>query len=67
MKFFSREKSSQILYLEPKPTWDSPSIKVGEQQYEEKYVMNNYFGLGIDAKIILEFHKFRDEYPKKTR
>lgn len=28
--------------------------------------MNNYFGLGVDAKIVLEFHKKRDASPKST-
>uniref|UniRef100_A0A8K9XRR6 Diacylglycerol kinase n=1 Tax=Oncorhynchus mykiss TaxID=8022 RepID=A0A8K9XRR6_ONCMY len=28
-------------------------------------VMNNYFGIGLDAKISLEFNNKRDEHPKK--
>uniref|UniRef100_A0A8C9TKL0 Diacylglycerol kinase n=1 Tax=Scleropages formosus TaxID=113540 RepID=A0A8C9TKL0_SCLFO len=31
----------------------------------EKCVMNNYFGIGLDAKISLEFNNKRDEHPKK--
>ncbi|XP_058856596.1 diacylglycerol kinase delta-like isoform X2 [Acipenser ruthenus] len=34
-------------------------------QYTEKCVMNNYFGIGLDAKISLEFNNKRDEHPKK--
>ena len=30
----------------------------------EKSVMNNYFGIGIDAKISLDFHNKREENPK---
>uniref|UniRef100_A0A4W6CKA1 Diacylglycerol kinase n=1 Tax=Lates calcarifer TaxID=8187 RepID=A0A4W6CKA1_LATCA len=30
-----------------------------------KCVMNNYFGIGLDAKISLEFNNKRDEHPKK--
>ncbi len=26
-------------------------------------VMNNYLGIGIDAKVALEFHSMREEYP----
>ncbi|XP_021707922.1 diacylglycerol kinase eta-like [Aedes aegypti] len=35
--------------------------------YSEKAVMNNYFGIGIDAKISLDFHNKREEHPEKCR
>ena len=34
---------------------------------KEKSVMNNYFGIGIDAKISLDFHNKREEKPEKSR
>ncbi|CAG0883354.1 unnamed protein product [Darwinula stevensoni] len=35
--------------------------------FEEKTVMSNYFGIGIDAKITLAFHRKREEHPEKCR
>uniref|UniRef100_A0A4W3HB93 Diacylglycerol kinase n=1 Tax=Callorhinchus milii TaxID=7868 RepID=A0A4W3HB93_CALMI len=35
--------------------------------YHEKCVMNNYFGIGLDAKISLEFNNKREEHPEKCR
>jgi len=29
------------------------------------FVMNNYFGIGIDADLALDFHKAREENPDK--
>lgn len=29
--------------------------------------MNNYFGIGLDAKITLDFQNKRDEHPEKCR
>ncbi|KAL2081738.1 hypothetical protein ACEWY4_023591 [Coilia grayii] len=37
------------------------------QGYMEKCVMNNYFGIGLDAKISLEFNNKREEHPEKCR
>jgi len=33
--------------------------------FEEKCVMNNYLGIGLDAKISLDFNQLRDEHPEK--
>lgn len=46
------------------PLMDPEEIMQG---YYEKCVMNNYFGIGIDAKISLDFHNKREEYPEKCR
>uniref|UniRef100_H3B529 Diacylglycerol kinase n=1 Tax=Latimeria chalumnae TaxID=7897 RepID=H3B529_LATCH len=41
------------------------SVKKAKVQFSERCVMNNYFGIGLDAKISLEFNNKRDEHPKK--
>uniref|UniRef100_H0UU19 Diacylglycerol kinase n=1 Tax=Cavia porcellus TaxID=10141 RepID=H0UU19_CAVPO len=34
-------------------------------RFKEKCVMNNYFGIGLDAKISLEFNTRREEHPEQ--
>lgn len=29
----------------------------------QRRVMNNYLGIGVDAKVSLEFHRLRDQFP----
>ncbi|NXO85919.1 DGKD kinase, partial [Sitta europaea] len=41
------------------------SLFTAFSHFLEKCVMNNYFGIGLDAKISLEFNNKRDEHPKK--
>uniref|UniRef100_A0A672RYI8 Diacylglycerol kinase n=1 Tax=Sinocyclocheilus grahami TaxID=75366 RepID=A0A672RYI8_SINGR len=43
----------------------SLSLQSASTAPREKCVMNNYFGIGLDAKISLEFNNKRDEHPKK--
>jgi len=48
----------------------SPLMDVDEDptdMVDEKCVMNSYFGIGIDAKITLDFHMKREEHPEKCR
>ncbi|NWS60918.1 DGKD kinase, partial [Chunga burmeisteri] len=41
------------------------TLSAAFSHFLEKCVMNNYFGIGLDAKISLEFNNKRDEHPKK--
>lgn len=45
----------------------SSLLLFGSECYTEKCVMNNYFGIGLDAKISLDFNNKRDEHPEKCR
>uniref|UniRef100_A0A8K9URC1 Diacylglycerol kinase n=1 Tax=Oncorhynchus mykiss TaxID=8022 RepID=A0A8K9URC1_ONCMY len=55
--------SSSSIVLEKPESLSPPSFN--EDQCSEKCVLNNYFGIGLDAKISLEFNNKRDEHPKK--
>ncbi|XP_058910365.1 diacylglycerol kinase delta isoform X2 [Kogia breviceps] len=44
-----------------------PETPLCREYYTEKCVMNNYFGIGLDAKISLDFNNKRDEHPEKCR
>ncbi|XP_064877855.1 diacylglycerol kinase delta isoform X1 [Oncorhynchus nerka] len=59
----SPSSSSSTIVLEKPESLSPPSFN--EDQCSEKCVMNNYFGIGLDAKISLEFNNKRDEHPKK--
>ncbi|XP_052783557.1 diacylglycerol kinase delta-like isoform X2 [Mya arenaria] len=37
------------------------------EEYTERCVMNNYLGIGLDAKIMLDFQNRREEHPEKFR
>ncbi|MEQ2309567.1 hypothetical protein AMECASPLE_000274 [Ameca splendens] len=73
-----RENSEELKDAEPrglsptspivleKPESPTPvTFSEDSVQCTEKCVMNNYFGIGLDAKISLEFNNKRDEHPKK--
>ncbi|NWT01737.1 DGKD kinase, partial [Mionectes macconnelli] len=55
------QPSGVSVQLPPNPL----SLSAVFSRFSEKCVMNNYFGIGLDAKISLEFNNKRDEHPKK--
>ncbi|KAI1898206.1 hypothetical protein AGOR_G00069960 [Albula goreensis] len=57
--------TSTSIILEKSESFSSMLISEDSVQCSEKCVMNNYFGIGLDAKISLEFNNKRDEHPKK--
>ncbi|XP_062533687.1 diacylglycerol kinase theta isoform X7 [Armigeres subalbatus] len=51
----------------PRPSQTNSAV-VGATQSEDNsqiFVMNNYFGIGIDADLCLDFHNAREENPLK--
>ncbi|XP_072231926.1 diacylglycerol kinase delta isoform X1 [Leuresthes tenuis] len=53
------------IVLEKPESLNTITFSEDSVQCSEKCVMNNYFGIGLDAKISLEFNNKRDEHPKK--
>ncbi|XP_015250894.1 PREDICTED: diacylglycerol kinase delta-like isoform X1 [Cyprinodon variegatus] len=53
------------IVLEKPESLNTVTFSEDTVQCTEKCVMNNYFGIGLDAKISLEFNNKRDEHPKK--
>ncbi|XP_008433540.1 diacylglycerol kinase eta isoform X1 [Poecilia reticulata] len=53
------------IVLEKTESLNAVTFNEDTVQCTEKCVMNNYFGIGLDAKISLEFNNKRDEHPKK--
>uniref|UniRef100_A0A8C7XU85 Diacylglycerol kinase n=1 Tax=Oryzias sinensis TaxID=183150 RepID=A0A8C7XU85_9TELE len=51
----------------PVNSFASLAVSPCREGYMEKCVMNNYFGIGLDAKISLEFNNKREEHPEKCR
>lgn len=40
-------------------------VSGGSEDNTAIFVMNNYFGIGIDASLCLDFHNAREENPNK--
>lgn len=43
----------------------SSSTAISNEDNTQIFVMNNYFGIGIDADLCLDFHNAREENPNK--
>ncbi|XP_077284863.1 diacylglycerol kinase theta isoform X2 [Arctopsyche grandis] len=60
-----------VFHPEDKPDQELPkqlpAVAAGSQSEDNSqiFVMNNYFGIGIDADLCLDFHNAREENPNK--
>ncbi|XP_033325346.1 diacylglycerol kinase theta isoform X11 [Megalopta genalis] len=52
---------------EDKQLINNPGVGATNEDNSQIYVMNNYFGIGVDAELCLAFHKAREENPDKFR
>ncbi|XP_064206522.1 diacylglycerol kinase delta-like isoform X2 [Anguilla rostrata] len=57
--------STSTIVLQKSESFGSVLLSDDSVLCTEKCVMNNYFGIGLDAKISLEFNNKRDVHPKK--
>ena len=49
------------------PSHDSIKRKLSIQELDDITTMNNYIGIGLDAKIALDFHNLREEHPEQCK
>ncbi|CAF1594624.1 unnamed protein product, partial [Adineta ricciae] len=64
----TQKKAIKPILNQPPPSVALPiAIQEGttNEDKTEMFVMNNYFGLGLDADICLDFHMAREENPNK--
>ena len=58
-----------MLFWLSRPISEDTPETIGSAQTNEDnaqiFVMNNYFGLGLDADLCLDFHNAREEQPEK--
>ncbi|XP_045120127.1 diacylglycerol kinase theta-like isoform X2 [Portunus trituberculatus] len=51
--------------MEDKPTQTNSTAGSTSEDNTQIFVMNNYFGIGIEAELCLDFHNAREENPNK--
>uniref|UniRef100_A0A8D1GC62 Diacylglycerol kinase n=1 Tax=Sus scrofa TaxID=9823 RepID=A0A8D1GC62_PIG len=61
------ERVYVLIFMNCRNVFLKINVPLREYGYSEKCVMNNYFGIGLDAKISLEFNNKREEHPEKCR
>ncbi|NXL26880.1 DGKD kinase, partial [Glaucidium brasilianum] len=64
-RFYTPSPSASPVVAHVQLPHNPPALSATFSHFSEKCVMNNYFGIGLDAKISLEFNNKRDEHPKK--
>lgn len=63
--FHEEERSQPPTTSNVEPSTDSEQMMSNPEDQTSMIIMNNYFGIGIDADVCLQFHNKRDANPEK--
>ncbi|VDM13347.1 unnamed protein product, partial [Wuchereria bancrofti] len=63
--FHEEERSQPPTASSVEPSPDSEQMMNNPEDQTSMIIMNNYFGIGIDADVCLQFHNKRDANPEK--
>nr|CRZ23305.1 Bm305 [Brugia malayi] len=63
--FHDEERSQPPTTSNVEPSTDSEQMMSNPEDQTSMFIMNNYFGIGIDEDVYLQFHNMKDANPEK--
>ncbi|VDK58448.1 unnamed protein product, partial [Gongylonema pulchrum] len=63
--FHEEERTQPPTASSVEPSPDTEQMMSNPEDQTSMIIMNNYFGIGIDADVCLQFHNRRDANPEK--